>query len=181
MTLTMENNATISHWKATDGTDIFFPEAIIVMQGEEKQRGGAPVCAPNFGPAPTDGPYKGIHLPNHGLVRLCTLEEGNPNHNNPCFHQELPKFGEDGWMHTSFIFNVPWSCEVWVGAKTDKPIMGMHRLRHRISLIPESIHDFDMPYSLGFHPYLATGGGQFVLSCGDEAWNSDVVLRLGLS
>lgn len=167
----MQSNGTIGFWRVgKDGSDIIFPEAEIDVRGETKLRGGAPVCCPNFGPAPTEGPYKGVTLPQHGLVRNCRIADGKVAKGNPAMWQQAPTLREDGWFHAGFVFTHPWSHEAWVAAKTEMPESGVHRMHHRISLGTESIHDVDMPYSIGFHPYFATEGNDLRLRCGDMSW-----------
>jgi len=167
MTFNMQANSTISGWQATDGSNIFFPETEIKFGKEKKLRGGAPVCCPNFGSAPTDGPYEGITLPKHGLVRTSDTKEaqGVLDHTGP---EET----EDGWTQNHYIFQYPCFHEVWVSAKIGKSPLRNEQMHHRISLGTETIHDVDMPYSIGFHPYFATAGGKFLLRHGGESWKS---------
>jgi len=158
-----------------DGVDILYPETELKFGDEEKLRGGAPVCCPNFGTAPTTGPYKGITLPRHGLVRDCRIENGRVVKGNPALHQMNPTLSlfADGWISAGFVFVHPWHHRVWVSAKTEVPaVSGAECMRHRVSLGTERIHDEDMPYSIGFHPYFATGGGDFILRYGDQGWSN---------
>ncbi len=168
----MESNGTISQWRTNEGTDILFPETQLQFGNKLKLRGGAPVCAPNFDTAPTDGPYAGIHLPKHGLVRDCRITDGKRSEQNTCFHQSAPQIDEDGWLSAGFMFTNPWSFDVWVSAKsTSLDEDKVHCLEHRITLGTELIHDCDMPYSIGFHPYFATAGDAFSLHYGNKSWS----------
>lgn len=173
MAWTMESNGTISQWRAENGTDILFPETKIRFGEKLKLRGGAPVCVPNFGDAPTDGPYKGIQLPKHGLVRDCRIDaEGKVSAGNTCFAQSLPEVDEDGKVSAGFIFTHPWTHDVWVSAEEDE-FQGRLQLHHRISVGVELIEDDGMPCSVGFHPYFATHGDVFSLFYKDEQWSVD--------
>jgi hypothetical protein len=168
----MERNGTISSWKAANGVDILFPETAREAGGVKKWRGGASVCAPNFGTAPTDGPYEGITLPKHGLVRNCRFENGQVARGNPAFHQWGPMQDVGGRVSAGFLFVHPWSHEVLVSAhvspatENDAVIMS-----HRISVGTETIHDETMPCSVGFHPYFATAGDEFTLHYDDQDWS----------
>ena len=173
MTFIMQPNSTISGWQAPDGSNILFPEVEIKFGKEKKLRGGAPVCCPNFGNAPTDGPYKGITLPKHGLVRTCNqTKDRSIAPDNRSMYQDGPEVTEDGWTQNHYIFQYPCFHEVWVSAKLGKSPLLNEQMHHRISLGTESIHDIDMPYSIGFHPYFATAGGNFLLRHGGESWKS---------
>lgn len=179
MAWTMETNGTISCWQSLDGTDILFPETELPFGDKLKLRGGAPVCAPNFGTAPTDGPYQGIHLPKHGLVRDCRIVDGKQSAQNTCFHQSTPRLDEDGWLTTGFMFTHPWTHDVWVSAEEDRePVDGKKLyLRHRILVGVKLIEDEGMPCSVGFHPYFATAGNAFSLFYKDEKWSvNDLVV-----
>ena len=170
MTFVMQANSTISGWQAPDGSNILFPEMEIKFGKGKKLRGGAPVCCPNFGNAPTDGPYEGVVLPKHGLVRTCGMEDGRPVQGNRALHQDGPEVTEDGWTQNHYIFQYPCFHEVWVSAKLGKSQLQQEQMRHRISLGTEAIHDVDMPYSIGFHPYFATAGGNFLLRHAGQSW-----------
>lgn len=172
MAWTMESNGTISEWKSCDETDILFPETQVRFGDKLKLRGGAPVCAPNFGTAPTDNRYRGAHLPKHGLVRLSRIENGKVIQGNPAIHQAAPALDEEGWITAGFYYLHPWPFDVWVSAKsTSLAEDKVHCLEHRITLGTELIHDCDMPYSIGFHPYFATAGDAFSLHYGDKDWS----------
>lgn len=169
MTFIMQPNSTISGWQAPDGSNILFPEMDIKFGKEKKRRGGAPVCCPNFGNAPTDGPYEGVVLPKHGLVRTCNrTEEGGIAPGNRSMYQDGPEVTEDGWTQNHYLFQYPCFHEVWVLAK-----LMNQALYHRIWLGTEAIHDINMPYSIGFHPYFATAGGGFKLRQGDNEWRNE--------
>jgi len=174
MVWTMESNGTISQWRANDETDILFPETQLQLGDILKLRGGAPVCAPNFGTAPTDNRYRHAHLPKHGLVRLSRIENGEVIQGNPAIHQTLPALDEEGWITAGFYYTHPWPFDVWVSARStscDKD--NVQHLEHRITLGTELIHDCDIPYSIGFHPYFATAGKTFSLHYGNRRWNTE--------
>ena len=172
MTFKLLSNGTVGSWQASNGTAILFPEMKVEIGGEKKLRGGAPVCCPNFGPAPTDGPYEGIQLPNHGLVRTCNMIDGKPVNGNRAVYQSGPTEHDDGWTGTHHMFQYPCFHQVWTSAKLGKSKLGDEQMHHRIRLGTEPIHDVDMPYSIGFHPYFATAGGKFLLRHGDQNWRS---------
>lgn len=171
MTWSMQPNGTISHWKGADGIDILFPETEFLFGIEKKLRGGAPVCCPNFGTAPNDGPYAGVQLPQHGLVRTSQMIGGRPAPGNRAMHQSPPTLNEDGWISSNYHFMAPWIHEVWVSAKTELATKDrVQCMHHSILLRTEAIHEVRMPYSIGFHPYFATAGGAFSLHHGDRHW-----------
>ena len=161
MTCAMAPNGTITEWK--HGTvPILFPEQMMTLKGTQKQRGGAPVCCPNFGTAPTDGPYAGITLPQHGLVRLCTKHD-----NGVCTYQDLLTSGHGNTAH--FSFTKPWTFDVNVDASHSARI-GQSILHHSIRLTsPEQT----IPFSIGFHPYFATYGEQFYLITNNKIWSKE--------
>jgi hypothetical protein len=167
MTFIMQANSTISGWQAPDGSNILFPEMEFKFGKQKKPRGGAPVCCPNFGDAPTDGPYEGITLPKHGHVRTCGMKDGHPVPGNRALRQDGPRKTEDSWIQNSYTFLHPCHHKVQVQAK-----LMNQELYHRIWLETESTHNVDMPYSIGFHPYFATAGSSFQLRQGDECWSS---------
>lgn len=170
MSTFMENNGTLSHWRTNDGTDIFYPEGEVIVNGEKKQRGGAPACCPNFGTAPTDGPYAGISLRQHGLVRDATVNRGCPGPNNKADLQFAPVREDDGYLGADFIFEEPWQHRARVMAKDyHLERQGIYGLSHHILLKAKVA----MPYSIGFHPYFATAGGPFVLRNPGEDWHSE--------
>ncbi len=157
MTLEMLSNGTIGQWTASDGINILFPEQELAFGQEIKLRGGAPVCVPNFGDAPTGGLYQGIRLPKHGLVRDCRKVNGIRTIENRAFAQSEPTISND-WTVSNFIFDTPWSFEAVVAMKLElDSISGNQDLRHRI-LMSDILGDSGIPYSIGFHPYFATYG-----------------------
>ena len=170
MSIFMENNGTLSHWRAGNGTGIFYPEGNVTVGGKTKLRGGAPVCCPNFGIAPTDGPYAGISLPQHGLIRDATVNRGRVGPNNRADLQFTPAREDDDYLGADFIFKEPWRHRVRIMAKDYQPQQQeIYGLSHCILLEAE----VEMPYSIGFHPYFATAGGPFVLRNPGEEWRSE--------
>lgn len=169
MTFEMLSNGTIGHWTASDGTNILFPEQQLAFGQETKLRGGAPVCVPNFGDAPTDDRYQGIALPKHGLVRDCRNINGSRTKENRAFAQSESTVSND-WTVTNFIFDTPWSFEAVVAMKLELDSMsGNQDLRHRISM-SDIMGDGGIPYSIGFHPYFATNGEGWSMYHGEHNW-----------
>lgn len=160
MTFEMEKNGTISKWQTDDEMDIFYPESQVPVGADVFLRGGAPPCCPNFGVATTDGPLEGISLPLHGLLH------GSEGVSIPTDSKNADE------ASLEFSFLKPWPHHTKVTAHF-KRAEKAYELRHRISL---TAHDAEMPYSLGFHPYFATGGKPFVLKNGDQTWR-DTELR----
>jgi hypothetical protein len=169
----MEPNATISSWRAPDGTNILFPETEIEVNGEKKQRGGAFVCAPNFGPAPKTGPYTGITLSQHGLVRQCRIKDGQAVPGNPAWSQSEPLRGTDGLLSAGFSFEHPWPHNVLVSAGVSPVTVNQNVIMtHRILVTAEADNDLDMPCTVGFHPYFATGDEAFTLHYDEQDWSA---------
>lgn len=169
---TMLSNASLGVWKTSDGIDILFPEQDVETKTGMKSRGGAFVCSPNFGTAPTDGLYEGVRLPKHGLVRTCLIEDGKVLAGNSALWQSPPTVGANGEVSTGFIFMHPWPHEVWVSIKDGQSAgNGGQSFVHRISVGTEQIHDIEMPCSVGFHPYFATAGDAFTLHYAEQHWS----------
>lgn len=159
--LTMMPNGTIANW-TVGKRELIFPEQKVLVDDRMKTRGGAHVCMP-FGKAPTEGPYEGIELPSHGLVRDCRVDEYyRPLPGNLATWQTGPDCDADGWITTKFEFKYPWTHQVQVGAGLSRRKKWSHKLRLRNTSLEKA-----MPYSLGLHPYFTTGGKDFTLRCGD--------------
>lgn len=170
----MESTGTIPFWKTDEGVNILFPQTKLVFGHGTKTRGGAHVCCPNFGTAPTDGPYRDITLPQHGLVRGSSIFDGKATTGNCAFHQSEPGLVDGEWIEAGFAYNHPWPHRVWVAAKKVQhiPSRSQH-LKHRLRLSTENVYDQSIPYSLGFHPYFATHGTDFELRHGEESWKKE--------
>lgn len=173
MSFKMEVNGSLGYWKSSNGIDILHPEIEQMFGGCSKLRGGAPVCAPNFGDAPKGGPYRRTRLPKHGLVRDCLIENGKKPRKNKATRQSGPHQSADGWVSTGFQFNHPWPHTVQVSAQEEQSlaIHGETYLRHRIAITPDVV----MPCSIGFHPYFATQGETFSLHYYERRWKMDEI------
>lgn len=169
----MLKNGTINHWTTSDGTPILYPEATLDVGGKRALRGGAPVCCPIFGTMPSGGPYEGITMPKHGLVRHCHGEPyGTGEGESPAITQFGPAEDEQGWLYTDFDFSRPWRHHAMVSINVRSPNSYTNVMHHSIRLRAEE----EMPYSIGFHPYFPTAGKRFVIEhAGRELWREDIV------
>jgi hypothetical protein len=141
MSYILDGNGTLTWWDMYN-EEILFPEQEIVIAGQNKLRGGAPVCSPIFGPQPKSPAYKGLDLPQHGLIRLGE----NSEH---CSEVESsPKGGR-----ITFIHDTPWPHETLIEIVNESD-MNKEVLIH--SLTVSYLGDVSMPLSMGFHPYFAT-------------------------
>ena len=127
--------STVTSWKV-DGIDILFPEQNMLINSQQKKRGGIPICFPNFGKPIM---YKGIQIPQHGFLRdtknilSCNQTEsdfmvmaGTPNAYGVSYDVTLKTK-----LHHQF--NTPTltqTLSVWSGDPSE-----------------------EMPLCLGFHPY----------------------------
>lgn len=177
MTWSMQPNGTVDAWKTPAGVNVLFPETELMIEDKKKPRGGAPVCVPNFGTAPTDGPYKGTALPSHGFVRDCRMHNGQPTAGNRALGQGGPTT-IDGWTSTIFYFGDPWPHEVYISARTTESTEGAlwQQMQHFIRLKNKQSGNLEMPYSIGFHPYFATHGEPYSLHYGLSNWESGDLL-----
>lgn len=174
MSFEMHSNGTIRDWKNSEGKNILFPQTELVSGHGVKERGGAHVCSPIFGTVPTDGPYKGVTLPQHGLVRDSIIIDGKPAAGNRAHNQSGPDLVNGDWTVTRFGYMYPYPHRVWVAAKEVTPSSkGSQHLKHRLGISTGDVFDLDMPYSLGFHPYFATHGENFELRHGEQNWNKE--------
>lgn len=127
---------TVTSWNV-EGVDILFPEQNLLIDGKQKQRGGIPICFPNFG-KPVN--YKGIEIPQHGFLRDTknTLYPTQSRDNN-----FVTMIGEVGAYGVHYAMNIK---------------MQVHN-HFNIPTLTQTIYVASgdslekMPLCLGFHPY----------------------------
>lgn len=129
-----EYPAIITAW-SVNGIDILLPEQNVLINGQNKKRGGIPICFPNFGKPVL---YDDVEIPQHGFLRSIknVLTPTGINQSRIFFDGNASAYGLS-YDVSSFI-------QVQNGQ--------MSTLSQ--NLIVKSGSDFKkMPLCLGFHPY----------------------------
>lgn len=152
--LILNKTKAIIGWRDEYGQDIFFPK----QELGGKLRGGAHGCAPVFGEVPTSlHDWAGYKLPRHGTFRIEAAEASLGTQylysGSTCttkHYEPTPNY------QFSYIVE-----EEFRELKTDE--MGCLEYILRVKRDYGCEADNLMPVSLGWHPYFATHGNDFVV------------------
>jgi galactose mutarotase-like enzyme len=166
----LADNGTLKEW-AVKGIPLLFPEQTLLINGEEKLRGGAPVCCPLFGKMPDTPAYAGIDLPQHGLVRLGNKHTNISHTSQRTIGTMLDSY--DHYEHYQVWYEKPWKHSAIIVFKTANNDMFLsHMLGIRLSTAKTFCQ---MPYSFCLHPYFDTKGEVFTIQIHDRVIHSNMI------
>lgn len=142
--LLIAENGTILAWNV-GGIDVLAPHRQALAVGDS--RGGLPVCVPMFSVQQRE--VAGSRLPLHGILMYEDLGETKTLENGQHWEKKFS-------YAPSERFNWKWNAEIQVALK-------QHTLTYSLTITrdEDDSNEEDMPYSLGFHPYFNTFGGDF--------------------
>ncbi len=154
----LTNTGDVEIWQPPRMSPVIYPRQNLIIDGELKSRGGAPLCCPIFGTQPDTSDYAGIDLPQHGQVR------GGSKHPIRTDVPSLP------YTQLSLSFFEPWIYGLKIFAGTS---LSGSTLTYKFEVFRPHTADKPMPISFGWHPYFATYGENFSITCGDFHHDND--------
>lgn len=140
---------TIKNWKTPDQRDILYPERVI---SPNKKRGGSFLAAPVFGKVPETVAWRGVNLPQHGLIR--PLRYDYPVVSDHSEKEMYQSFSIDLPARESY----PWSHQVSHRIALERHPTLLLQQWLTITRVENCPTKRMMPLSFGLHPYFATYG-----------------------
>lgn len=166
----ISRNGSIRNWVADGKNNLLFPDQYLTINGETKRRGDSHVGAPIMGRMPKTEAYADADLPQHGFARIADQMEGV--HFRTSIYETREGLYSSTKLDFASIDKFPFEHGVTVCVESTK---GGFELEH--DLMIQRAQDCNnpklMPVSMGFHPYFATFGEPFKISCSEYKVSSE--------